>query len=349
MKNLLLDEKPLFVLPQFAVKVGLDEAIVLQQLHYLLREEASNGRIINDKKWIFNTYENWQKNYFPFWGIDKLKKIFISLEKSKLVFSCQPEGGISRRKYYRINMEEVCKDDENDHGAKRHDRRANPHVPDGAKRHDPIYTEYTTELNEEEYIPESGDEETAIVNDKMKPSKAKTESSETTNSAAQGNDLFATEENDGRGGRGPTPEQVIARWNSLFVYGFVRKLSKKAVTRLKAMNKDKDFRENWSEAIALIQTIPWMMGKTATQFEMSIEYFLTDDCFCQIMNRGNKSKLPQKKEATVRKKSIADLRKEIDSIKFQAWLKEQIPTKYREWDEFNCPETTIKEFLEQTT
>ena len=34
MKNLLLDSYPLLIAPELAVAVGLNEAIVLQQIHY---------------------------------------------------------------------------------------------------------------------------------------------------------------------------------------------------------------------------------------------------------------------------------------------------------------------------
>ncbi len=36
MNNLLLDEHPLLVMPKLATLIGLNEAIVLQQVHYWL-------------------------------------------------------------------------------------------------------------------------------------------------------------------------------------------------------------------------------------------------------------------------------------------------------------------------
>lgn len=45
--NLLLDEPPLQVMPTLATKVGLNESIVLQQIHYWLKiKEKVNKNIL---------------------------------------------------------------------------------------------------------------------------------------------------------------------------------------------------------------------------------------------------------------------------------------------------------------
>lgn len=100
--SLLFDEPPLLVNPRLAEIIGLGEAVVIQQLHYLIQKEG-NGAIFNGEKWIYNTYEDWQRQYFRFLSVITVKRIFIELENQGLVISCQPEKGISRRKYYRIN------------------------------------------------------------------------------------------------------------------------------------------------------------------------------------------------------------------------------------------------------
>lgn len=106
MSKLLLDEPPLQVLPSLALAIGLNEAIVLQQLHYLLRNPKF-GKRVAEHQWIFNTLEEWVVTYFPFWSVRSLKRVFTSLAKQKLIITCQPEGRISRRKYYRINVEQL--------------------------------------------------------------------------------------------------------------------------------------------------------------------------------------------------------------------------------------------------
>lgn len=99
--SLLISEPPLQVLPTLAEAIGLENAIVYQQLYYLLRKPEF-GRVVNGKRWIFNTYADWHA-MFPFWSERTIRRIFESLETMHLVESCQPEQGISRRKYYRLN------------------------------------------------------------------------------------------------------------------------------------------------------------------------------------------------------------------------------------------------------
>jgi hypothetical protein len=105
---LLIEEPPLQVLPALAIKIGLNEAIVLQQLHYLLRNPLF-GRKLGEHRWIFNTYEEWRSRFFPFWSCDTIKRTFGALAKRGLIVSCQPEGRLSRRKHYRVNYEELAR------------------------------------------------------------------------------------------------------------------------------------------------------------------------------------------------------------------------------------------------
>ena len=102
MSKLIIEEPPLQVLPSLAIAIGLNEAIVLQQLHYLLRDPRF-GKRIAEKQWIFNTVEQWRASYFPFWNERTIRRIFDRLSELRLIETCQPEGRISRRKYFRIN------------------------------------------------------------------------------------------------------------------------------------------------------------------------------------------------------------------------------------------------------
>ena len=101
--RVLLDERPLVLLPSLASVVGVNGAIVIQQLHFHLTGDG--GRIHAGEKWIYKTYQQWQANDFQCWSIPQIKRIFRALSRRKLVISCQPEGRLSRRKYYRINYQ----------------------------------------------------------------------------------------------------------------------------------------------------------------------------------------------------------------------------------------------------
>ena len=95
---LLISEPPLQVLPSLAEKIGLNEAIVLQQLHYWIQNTKSKGKIINGEKWIYNSYSDWKEN-FPFWSERTIQRIFINLEKIGVVKSFQ-KNSYDREKYY---------------------------------------------------------------------------------------------------------------------------------------------------------------------------------------------------------------------------------------------------------
>lgn len=105
--KLVISEPPLQVLPSLAVAVGLNEAIIVQQLHYWLNNSGA-GVEHDGHRWIFNTYAEWQKN-FPFWSIPTIQRIFASLEKQEVLISCQlGKSALDMTKYYRINYPVLC-------------------------------------------------------------------------------------------------------------------------------------------------------------------------------------------------------------------------------------------------
>lgn len=106
MSNLLISEPPLQVLPSLAVKVGLNEAIVLQQFHYWL--ERSNN-IRDSHRWIYNSYQNWCKQ-FPFWSSATLRRTINNLEKQGLLISGNyNKAGFDKTKWYRIDYKRISK------------------------------------------------------------------------------------------------------------------------------------------------------------------------------------------------------------------------------------------------
>lgn len=105
MSKLLIQEEPLQVLPGLAVLIGLNEAIILQQLHYWLQRSE---RVIDGRKWIYNSYEAWRKQ-FPFWGLNTIKRAMTTLEKRGLVESTTQHNQqqFDHTKWYTINYEAV--------------------------------------------------------------------------------------------------------------------------------------------------------------------------------------------------------------------------------------------------
>lgn len=101
MSKLLIQEPPLQVLPSLAVKVGLKEAIILQQIHYWILSEKSHER--DGLNWIYNTYEGWQEQ-FPYMTARSLRNAIMELEKKGLLISANyNEKKSDRTKWYTID------------------------------------------------------------------------------------------------------------------------------------------------------------------------------------------------------------------------------------------------------
>lgn len=82
MSRLLLDEPPLMVVPTLARVVGLNEAIVLQQLHYVLQRDSA--LVEDDVRWVKLSVEQWQR-YFPFWSESTIRRTFGTLRDLGLI------------------------------------------------------------------------------------------------------------------------------------------------------------------------------------------------------------------------------------------------------------------------
>lgn len=106
MSKLLINEEPLQVLPTLAKKVGLNEAIILQQIHYWNRiNEKNNHNFYDGYYWTYNTYEDWQKQ-FPFWSTRTIQRAINRLERLRLVVSDNyNELKLDKTKWYRIDYE----------------------------------------------------------------------------------------------------------------------------------------------------------------------------------------------------------------------------------------------------
>jgi len=106
MSRLVIEEYPLLILPSLASIIGLNEAIILQQIHYWL-DPRVNKNIFENKYWVFNSYEQWKKQ-FPFFSQITIKRTIISLEKKGLVISSVlNKDRFNKTKWYSINYENL--------------------------------------------------------------------------------------------------------------------------------------------------------------------------------------------------------------------------------------------------
>ncbi|WP_352338235.1 hypothetical protein [Psychrobacter sp. 16-MNA-CIBAN-0192] len=101
MSILLINEPPLQVLPSLACAIGLNEAILLQQVHYWLRHAKVKH---NDKMWIYKTVDKWKEQDFPFWSTDTIKRAIRSLRKQEvLLVSKLASNSFNRVNHYSID------------------------------------------------------------------------------------------------------------------------------------------------------------------------------------------------------------------------------------------------------
>lgn len=105
MSKLLINEQPLQVLPSLANIIGLNEAIILQQLHFFLRISRNK---IGGRSWVYNTINDWQAE-FSFWSVKTVQRTIDNLEKSGLVVSTDKfnKMKMDKTKWYTIDYQKL--------------------------------------------------------------------------------------------------------------------------------------------------------------------------------------------------------------------------------------------------
>lgn len=104
--KLLYKRRPLTINPDLAIAVGLNEAIVLQQVQYWCEHNEETGRNFRDGHfWVYNSFPEWQKQ-FPWWCEKTVKTTFSKLEKRNLLITANYNRlSMDRTKWYRVNHE----------------------------------------------------------------------------------------------------------------------------------------------------------------------------------------------------------------------------------------------------
>lgn len=106
--------KTIAVRVELACLIGLNEAIVLNQIEYWLELYRNEPGRFQDKHyrdgkwWVFNSFTSW-KEQFPFWSIRTLKRIFKKLRDSNLIIGSSKynERGYDKTMWYTINYDAV--------------------------------------------------------------------------------------------------------------------------------------------------------------------------------------------------------------------------------------------------
>lgn len=108
MSRLLFSNNDILVInPKLAKLIGLNEAIILQQIHYWLDNKGCKGLHSKGRKWIYNTVSQWQEQ-FPFFSPSTIKRTMLELRNLDLIFVEQlSENGRDTTNYYSINYEKI--------------------------------------------------------------------------------------------------------------------------------------------------------------------------------------------------------------------------------------------------
>lgn len=95
-------------LPPVSIKliryIGLEKAIILQTIA-MMEYSLKSVKLRDGNRWIRATMDELIENKFPFMKVRTLYKHMSELERNGMITSCQPEGVISRAKYYRTSKD----------------------------------------------------------------------------------------------------------------------------------------------------------------------------------------------------------------------------------------------------
>ena len=105
----LFDDSPIVVNTTLANEIGLNEAIVLQQINYWIEINKRAGKNYYDGKyWTYNSIKSWQEKDFKFLSVETVRRVFMKLEKGGFIitgnYNKDPRDKI---KWYAINDEKL--------------------------------------------------------------------------------------------------------------------------------------------------------------------------------------------------------------------------------------------------
>lgn len=120
--RLLAKEQPIVISRELAKLIGLNEAIVLQQIEYWIntKEKSDNKNLrthaqgyVDGYYWTYNTVSEWTEE-FPFWSYDTVKRTLKKLRDNNLVVTgVFNDKNYDRTLWYRVNHEKLIEIENN--------------------------------------------------------------------------------------------------------------------------------------------------------------------------------------------------------------------------------------------
>lgn len=110
MSKLLFNVHPLVIDKELATLIGLNETIILQQIHYWIEiNRKASVNFYEEKYWTYNTIAEWRE-HFPFWSFDTVKRTLTRLRKLGLIITGNfNKLSMDRTLWYSIDYEKLNK------------------------------------------------------------------------------------------------------------------------------------------------------------------------------------------------------------------------------------------------
>ena len=109
MSMFLFDEQPIFANKALAREIGLNEALVLQQINYWIEiNKKSGNNYFEGRYWTYNSIRAWHEKDFDYMSLDTVKRTFSKLEKKGfLLVGHYNKDPRDKTKWYTINEEKL--------------------------------------------------------------------------------------------------------------------------------------------------------------------------------------------------------------------------------------------------
>lgn len=142
----LYSKNPLVVDKDLATVIGLNEAIVLQQINYWLH--VPGGKNTDGKHWIKHTISEFLEKDFPFWSRSTVKRTISTCEKKGFLLERNlNNAGFDKSKWYSID--EAKLDEVMSHALVQNEPTSGSNRPNGEAQNEPTYTRDSPETPSE--------------------------------------------------------------------------------------------------------------------------------------------------------------------------------------------------------
>ncbi|WP_099364688.1 hypothetical protein [Fredinandcohnia onubensis] len=103
-EDLIINNKPLYISPTLATRIGLYESIILQQLHFWLKQ---TNHICEERKWVNFTYDQLVEQ-LPFLSKSTIRRVISSLENNGFIYARNfNKIKMDQKKWYTINYQDL--------------------------------------------------------------------------------------------------------------------------------------------------------------------------------------------------------------------------------------------------